>query len=136
MQPVGCTYGYCCTHRQPPDGPGGRHPVALLRPDHPPADQERRTAGRPARRPRDRAADLERRARVVADSGPSVVPQSRGAGMTARASGVSRKQLDLIRKTLKANPGCSIRMTRANGETNVQLVRGTDRASKRARLKA
>jgi hypothetical protein len=57
--------------------------------------------------------------------------------MKAAVNGVSRKELALVKKTLKRHPGCSIRMTRgADGEPKVQLIRGTDRASKLARLKA
>lgn len=57
--------------------------------------------------------------------------------MKATGAGVSRKELALTRKTLKAGPGCSIRTTRkADGERRVHLIKGTDRASKLARLKA
>jgi hypothetical protein len=57
--------------------------------------------------------------------------------MKAAVDGVSRTELALVKKALKRNPGCSIRVTRgADGEPNVQLIRGTDRASKLARLRA
>ena len=57
--------------------------------------------------------------------------------MKATGAGVSRKELALTRKTLTAGPGCSIRTTRkADGERRVHLIKGTDRASKLARLKA
>jgi hypothetical protein len=53
-----------------------------------------------------------------------------------RAGLPSQKELALVKKALKRNPGCSIRMTRgAGGEPNVQLIRGTDRASRLAQLR-
>jgi hypothetical protein len=57
--------------------------------------------------------------------------------MKATGAGVTRKELALIRKTLKANPGCSIVMDRgADGERRVRLRRRTDRDAQFARLKA
>ena len=57
--------------------------------------------------------------------------------MKAAGTGVSRKELALIRKTLKANPGCSIVMNRGpDGERRGRLRHRTDRAAELARLKA
>jgi hypothetical protein len=57
--------------------------------------------------------------------------------MKATATGVSRKELALIRKTLKANPGCVIRMDRGpDGERRVRLGHASGRAAELARLKA
>ena len=57
--------------------------------------------------------------------------------MKAAGTGVSRKELAMIRKTLKANPGCSIVMNRGpDGERRGRLRHRTDRAAELARLKA
>jgi hypothetical protein len=57
--------------------------------------------------------------------------------MKATCSGVSRKELALIRKTLKAHPRCVIRMDRGpDRDRRVRLCHGTGRAAELARLKA
>jgi hypothetical protein len=57
--------------------------------------------------------------------------------MKATGAGASRKELALIRKALKADPGCSIVMDRGpDGVRRVRLRHGTDRAAQLARLKA
>jgi hypothetical protein len=56
--------------------------------------------------------------------------------MKATSAGVSRKELALITKTLKANPGCVIRTERGpDGERRVRLCHGTGGAAELARLK-
>ena len=57
--------------------------------------------------------------------------------MKATGAGVSQKELALIRKTLKANPGCSVVMDRgSDGERRVRLRAMPGRAAELARLKA
>jgi hypothetical protein len=57
--------------------------------------------------------------------------------MKATGAGASRKELALIRKTLKANPGCSIVWTVGRMACGGYPLRhGTDRAAQLARLKA
>jgi hypothetical protein len=52
-------------------------------------------------------------------------------------AGVSPKELALIRKTLRADPGTAVVIDRGpDGERRVRLRHGTDRAAQLARLKA
>ena len=56
--------------------------------------------------------------------------------MKATSSGVSQKEVALIRKTLKANPGCSIVMHRGpDGERRVRLRRTPEAPTTLAALK-
>jgi hypothetical protein len=56
--------------------------------------------------------------------------------MKVTSAGVSRKELALVRKTLKANPGCSVVVNRGpDGERRVRLRRGSEAPTTLAGLK-